>query len=776
MKKILSFLTACFVLTSCSNVGNNSSSTSDTPQEDPGISAEPVSDEVVNGYKSELITTLDDLDIYTMIPAVDSDRILLSCYGDRNYYCETTNDFSDYKEFSFELPPETETADLYYTLESFNSDLSFFSMVILEDHGGIKLPDEYDENFDYEAYNNNCISSYLLCKYDSEGNLLSTVPFEFPDEMIDEYGDIKFGVSMSEGNSLLMCTYDNLIYRIDENGNFNRIFQIESNNDSISIIKIFHDRDGKTILAILDSGEKPNLSFCTLNDDDSVEEPFLTLDAESAYNDFYFFQTGSDKYRFYYPMKDGLYGVTDSNELEMIYTYEDVSISAGSTINVGKNQYITLTNDSYDQNSQLYRIFPRDPGEDMNVIELTISAPYSDALPKSIINNFNTSQSKYKIKTEKYDNDSLEYNPDNEDLNLAIISGNSPDIIFGLNYSTYLNYQHKGVFADLSPFIESDPIINKNTILPNYLSAISTDDGSVYGMSGGFTLQTLVAKTRICNKESWTLDEMQSLYDDPPVNAIHRYDAYNKEEMLRTMFYSMNELIDYKTATCNFNSDYFIDMLKFCNKFVDVVDMPDKFSEGDEAVQNYWTDRYKWLENDLILTNTLNLCDPVRYSMIKHLEGGGEDLTFVGFPSSNGKGGRLEIQNIVSITESCENKEGAWEFIKFYIDTCRDKDPYNTYGDGDLPVLSADFEDFFDHAMNASHTAGGEAIPNITQEERESIEKYIKSCDTLSFALDYSIEDICFEEAGIYFSGGQTAEEAAEHIQNRASIVVSEKS
>lgn len=63
----------------------------------------------------------------------------------------------------------------------------------------------------------------------------------------------------------------------------------------------------------------------------------------------------------------------------------------------------------------------------------------------------------------------------------------------------------------------------------------------------------------------------------------------------------------------------------------------------------------------------------------------------------------------------------------------------------------------------------------LTQAERNELERYILSCDTLMYSMNYDVENICFEEADAFFHGEKTAEEAAEMIQNRTSILVSER-
>ena len=69
----------------------------------------------------------------------------------------------------------------------------------------------------------------------------------------------------------------------------------------------------------------------------------------------------------------------------------------------------------------------------------------------------------------------------------------------------------------------------------------------------------------------------------------------------------------------------------------------------------------------------------------------------------------------------------------------------------------------------------GEKYYPLTQEERDDLERYVLSCDTLGGQYDDDILNICLEEAQTFFSGEASAEQAADMIQNRCSILVSER-
>ena len=54
------------------------------------------------------------------------------------------------------------------------------------------------------------------------------------------------------------------------------------------------------------------------------------------------------------------------------------------------------------------------------------------------------------------------------------------------------------------------------------------------------------------------------------------------------------------------------------------------------------------------------------------------------------------------------------------------------------------------------------------------IKEYILSCSTIENSFPNELWSIIYEEASEYFAGNITAEEAAERIQNRSEIYVSE--
>ena len=193
-------------------------------------------------------------------------------------------------------------------------------------------------------------------------------------------------------------------------------------------------------------------------------------------------------------------------------------------------------------------------------------------------------------------------------------------------------------------------------------------------------------------------------------------------------------------------------------------------------MDKFYDEQFSWTAQDKSL-----LCKCAGYDSFL----GGDDYTLVGYPSSNGKGGKIELSGEFAISKTSSQKEGAWEFIKTFFDYNNE----NSMFAYQYPALKTEFEKALDEKTKMyAWDSNGDRIevatmdPDlpkseypITKEERDKLERYVLNCDTLYNAINSDVKSICIEEANAYFYGETTAEEAAKMMQNRISILVSEK-
>lgn len=781
MKKLLLFLTVCLMLTSCASAGtkytpDTSISSSIESSETDSVSETSSPDnmksellQLTNCYKKENFSLPDDMEYISTTSKLSDGSIMV--YMDNNsnktVLYKTDSDFRAFELFDYEKPEEMQTVDVAYDSLFFNPDGTACSIVELQNHGGLVAPDEWDENFDYDSYNENCITTNLICTYSADGKLLTKSEFEYPEEVYSDYGYVVSGLSVADGNSILMPFEDGSIRRISADGEFTTIYELENPNDYLYTQSpyLYRDRDGKIICMMYETketydsngnpGTETNINFREFTENKMGDIIY-------SYKDLYINSSivfGRGDYRFFVPTYDGLVGIKDDGTTDIVIDWLASSMEAISVYPCGENDFIGM---DWNGDEKVLKLTPRDMSEFANVEIITVSN-----CDTRVMNKFNNANDKYRVQLVEYP-----YDDNNQQLNMDIISGNAPDIICGLDYSTYLNYRKKGLFADLYTLMDDE--LSKDMIMPNVITALESQ-GKLYSLCTSFNINTLVAKTSVCDKENWTFADMLSLYDNS--TAEHLYDGETKLDIFRRMFYTMNDLIDYENVTCNFDNPEFIQLLEFCNRFVDTVDAPEKWDDTN-AWSQYMTEKYHWLGNDKTIVEPLDFISLSQYNLLKYTQGNGDDLTIVGYPSNNGKGGRIEPEYLMSITEKCENKQGAWEFLKFYILSQNEinEEEYQYNWSEYIPVLTDSFNKAMTAEMNTQHSASGVSFPSYTQADVDMLTDYIKSCDTIGTVLDKDIVAVCEEEAGLYFAGEQTAETSAEHIQNRVSILISERS
>jgi len=420
-----------------------------------------------------------------------------------------------------------------------------------------------------------------------------------------------------------------------------------------------------------------------------------------------------------------------------------------------------------------------------------------------MVDIFNSSQDDYTIKLVDYH----QYDDDipggaygagaMRQLKIDIAAGDAPDIIVTSDHSLINMLSQKGEFADLYNLMATDPEVNKDTLLPNILKAFESSDGKLYSLAPTYQIDTMVVKKKFGQKENWSIDDMIAFFDSAPDTADHLYDSETRDWMLECIVCGMNELVDYDRTECHFDSDEFIKALEFCGRFAEKEFITDK-AEADA----YWRDVATWtvLDRTPFMLATL-YGSPAsaysNYSGIKYLNFGGEDFTFVGTPSSTGDGGHIDILGEIAILDTCSDKNGAWKFVREFFTKERQAIPelvakkdYNKANPIDaIPVRKDCFEDWIErqkycvgfdddgHTVKTDHSEyKSTVIYAPTDEELEDYRRYILSCDTLDNNIDPDILNICKEEAAAYFAGDSTAKQAAERIQSRCSILLSENS
>ena len=237
---------------------------------------------------------------------------------------------------------------------------------------------------------------------------------------------------------------------------------------------------------------------------------------------------------------------------------------------------------------------------------------------------------------------------------------------------------------------------------------------------------------------------------------------------------NLDSFVDWGTGVCSFDSEEFINLLKFTDLF------PAEFD---------WQN-YEWTQNDsddvrikegrqLLMSLSVGYPSDLVYYK-GYFEGG---MTLIGFPDVPGSGSVFSTYSPgFAISETCKEKDAAWRFVSGFLK----EDFQNNYGSYGFSVNRKLFDKSFQDALgqefnNYVMDASGEYVNQtitFTQEDMDMLMNVINN--TQLFGQSYAstqdqLQKIVSEEVSSYFAGEKSAEDVAAMIQNRASIYVSEQ-
>ena len=408
------------------------------------------------------------------------------------------------------------------------------------------------------------------------------------------------------------------------------------------------------------------------------------------------------------------------------------------------------------------------PGENdkIQLILGTITMQQHSSL-ESIVTQFNRSQNDIRVELINYYNVNNNFDKEVEQLKLDITRGKVPDIL-EVSMIDWEMLAKKGLWADLYDFMEQDTECQKDMLIPNIVKAYELD-GHLYNIAPSFHIHSMWgSKSIIENQYGVTFQELMKILQDngKDLNAIYGFSA---DTPIQTTLCAMemDEFINWKDGTCNFESDNFKLILKFAKEY--------------NAGQPEGTLLERIHEGDIIISSGI-LYSVADYQMEKQFYG--SDLSFIGYPVQNGTGTAVSFRgNQLAINSNGKNLDAAWEFVKYYL--------LNGYDDDGFPVLKEQFDAKMLSDMEKQYSASMDGIienPRKTYfdgtnylevfeasyEDVEAIEELIKKIDC-KFQYHPEIQNIINEEAEAYFTGQKSIGKVTELIQNRVSLYLQEQ-
>ena len=619
------------------------------------------------------------------------------------------------------------------------------------------------------------VEKYLLRVFDQQGNETASIDLSQFNENEEEYfymsgmvADGDRGICVSVGNELLGISFEGeLLYRIPAGEGIDGFMSLVNLSDgSAAVLAYANDYSEVKLLSV--DAETGKLVDNEVDFDRSVYRIYpFGGDYDFGYNkgeSFFGFDADTGKET---KLLTWINCDVDGNNLSGVFPQENGDIVCLTTEygNEGgtTNYLISLVKTPYDQVPQK--------------TTLTLACTGLDYTVKNEILKFNRMDGDYRIEVRDYSeyNTDEDYTAGNTKLITEIGAGAVPDILItnGLPIDTF---SARGYFTDLWSFIDADAELGgREALVEPFLNAIS-QDGKLYWITNSFNLVTLAGPSSIVGTEpGWTYDDFYAALDQMPEGCEILSLGTTKQSVFDSICnLNLDSFVDWGTGTCNFDSEEFINLLKFTDLF------PKDFDWENHEWSQDDNDDVRIKEGRQLLMS-LSLGYP--FDMVYYSRSFGGNMTLIGFPDVPGSGAVFSTYSPgFAISETCKEKDAAWRFVSGFLK----EDFQNNYGSYGFSVNRKLFDKSFQDALgqefnNYVMDASGEYVNQtitFTQEDMDMLLDVINN--TQLFGQSYAstqdqLQKIVSEEVSSYFAGEKSAEDVAAMIQNRASIYVSEQ-
>lgn len=394
---------------------------------------------------------------------------------------------------------------------------------------------------------------------------------------------------------------------------------------------------------------------------------------------------------------------------------------------------------------------------------LTFATMYLDYTVRSQLIRFNKENDTWRIEVREYGNG--DYEDGLAQLNSDIVSGNPPDLIDLSNINAE-NYIAKGILTDLYPLMDQDSTMAREDFAEGALR-IYESGGKLYALCPSFGVITLAGKKEdVGGREGWTIEDIRELLASKPAGT--ELIEYASRETILSMLagMSLDNYADWENGSCSFDSEDFISLLEFAGQFPAAESLDYNDTEGT----------YAKLKEGKLLLQGLGVYSVSDYLYMDAMFEG--QMSCVGYPTSDGStGSYLQSMQAIGIAEKSGHKDGAWAFLSSLLSE-EHQDNLSMSG---LPLRSSSLEKQLAKAMEQSE-AGAAAIMSgdftyevkaATKEQIDALRQLLATASPQKNS-DSEIMNIISEEAAPFFAGQKTAKEAADIIQSRVQIYISE--
>lgn len=641
-----------------------------------------------------------------------------------------------------------------------------------------------DHSFEDYSDENNIVSEQntYICAWDFEGKMLWEQPLE--NLRTEEAYNTVRAIVPGENDSATLLVAGDSAYKLnmDAEGNLSPEQELPNGGEIINNGgNIIMREDGSMLITYYDE----NWTDLYISEYDVTTDTLgekIKLPAGLAMTGYGSMSAGVTT-DIIYSTTSGIYGFNIGDEEStqiMSFINSDLNTTSfNNIIMLSDTQFFGFYRDNSTDESLGAIFTKRNPEDIPDKQVIVIAGVYVDYDMRNRVVKFNKENENYRIVLKEYEsyNTPEDYTAGITQLNNDIIAGNMPDILIVNNLLPIPNYISKGLAADIGKLIAEDEELSKTEFVQNAFDAYKVKD-KLYYVIPSFYVNTVVAKSAtLGDRTGWTVAEFLDYVKTLPEGTALLSEITMEGFINAMMQYCGSDFVDVSTGKCNFNSEQFIGLLEFAKTLPK--ELPED-SYGEGWWENYQS-QYREDRTVLMPVYISNLRD-----MNRTVNGFfGEEITYIGFPSDNGKGTVLEAAQPYILSARSKNLDGAWQFIRYYL-----TEEYQKTLDWNLPVSKKAFMEKAKEATEKPYyldengkkvetedtfSMNGEEITlePLTQAQVDQLTEMIFAVDKRSY-YNEAIQNIVTEEAAAFLEGQKSASEVAQIIQSRAQIYVDE--
>lgn len=592
----------------------------------------------------------------------------------------------------------------------------------------------------------------------------------------EKYMYINYMAADAAGNLALVSEESIMLY--DASGNPLSTVETDSQNGYIN--GCYMGNDGKLNLIVYNN-DWTEMTLRAYNLQTKAFEQDIPLpDILTNYG----IRGGSEKYAILLTNSMGVYGYNiGDTEVTQILSYINSDLD-GSNVNnmliIDDTKMLMTYNDEETWSVHLAMLTYVDPADIPDKQIITLACNYLNYNIRRRVVSFNKENELYRIMVKDYAtyNTPEDYSAGVTQLNNDILAGNVPDILVLDDNMPVDSYIAKGVLADIGELIDKDEELNRDDYMTNVFDAYSLN-GKLYSIIPSFFVSTVIGKTAdVGETPGWTMEDLKALMAKYPEASAFGETMTRSDMLWNVMMYSGSRFVDRNTGKCSFDTKEFQDMLTFIAQF------PEEY-DWENQENDYWRDYETQYRTGKTLLMSTSISDFYNYSYISQGYFG-EPVTYIGFPTEEGTGAVIRANEQYAISAKSKFKEGAWEFLRYYLlpEYQKSNELYS------LPVLKEALLDKLELAKerpywedengnkeyydNYFYFQDEQVLINpLTDEEADKLFEYISSVN-MAYYYDNSLNNIITEEAASFFAGQKSVEDVTKIIQSRAELYLNE--